>query len=79
MTVIPIRRPTGDQLDQNRALWNSSSNNPAVIARQKLAAERTAFQVEHSPGYAAELAQLQDWISTYEIPLPADIDKETPA
>ncbi|MGO1259606.1 MAG: hypothetical protein ACTMII_11690 [Brachybacterium sp.] len=73
MTVIPIRRPTGDQLDQNRALWNSSSNNPAVIARQKLAAERTAFQVEHSPCYAAELAELQDWISTFEIPLPEDI------
>ncbi|MGP4916812.1 hypothetical protein ACTXJ9_14050 [Brachybacterium tyrofermentans] len=72
MTVIPIRRPTGDQLDQNRALWNSSSNNPAVIARQKLAADRTAFLVANSDGYARELAELQDWISSYEIPLKED-------
>ncbi|MGO1978194.1 hypothetical protein [Brachybacterium tyrofermentans] len=79
MTVIPIRRPTGDQLDQNRALWNSSSNNPAVIARQQRAEELTRFQIDHDPTYAAELARLRSYIADYSIPLPADINKETPA
>lgn len=74
MTIIPLHRPApaADHLDRLPALWNTSSSNPAVIARQNLAAERTAFQVEHSPGYAAELAELQDWISSYEVPLKED-------
>lgn len=72
MNIIPIRRPTGGHLDRVGGLENTDSRNPAVIARQKLAAERTAFQVEHSPGYAAELAELQDWISSYEVPLKED-------
>ena len=70
--IIPIRRPAGDHLDRVGGLENTDSRNPAVIARQQLAAERTAFRVEHSPGYAAELARLQDWVGSYEIPTPEE-------
>lgn len=72
MTIIPLRRPAGNHLDALPALWNTSSSNPDVKARQQRAAERTAFRVEHSPGYAAELARLQDWIGSYEIPTKED-------
>ena len=72
MNIIPLRKQKPDMLDQLDRLYNTSSLNPAVIARQQLAAERTAFRVEHSPGYAAELARLQDWIGSYEIPTKED-------
>lgn len=73
MNIIPIRRPAGDHLNLVGSLANTDSRRPEVQARQKLAADRTAFLVANSDGYAAELAELQDWISTFEIPLPEDI------
>ena len=73
MTIIPLRQaPAESSLDRLPALWSTAPSNPDVKARQKLAAERTAFRVEHSPGYAAELARLQDWIGSYEIPTKED-------
>ena len=65
--IIPIRRPTGDHLDRVGTLENTSSRNPAVQARQKLSADRTAFLIANSDGYARELAELQDYIGSYEI------------
>lgn len=70
--IIPIRRPTGDHLDLVGTLENTSSRNPAVQARQKLSADRTAFLIANSDGYARELAELQDWLGSYEIPTPKE-------
>ena len=55
-----------DQMDRLPALWNTSELNPAVKARQARAAELTAFQIDHDPGYAAELAALRSWIGSYD-------------
>lgn len=69
MTVIPIRpAPAGDLFDRLPTLWNSSSSNPAVQARQQRAEETTRFQIDHDPTYAAELAQLRSWLTDYQIP-----------
>lgn len=70
--IIPLRKTPADHLDLVGTLENTSSRNPAVQARQKLSADRTAFLVANSDGYAAELAHLQDWISSYEIPTPEE-------
>lgn len=72
MTIIPIRRPAGDQLDRVGSLANTDSRNPDVIARQQRAEELTRFQIAHDPAYAAELAQLRSWIGSYEIPAPKE-------
>ena len=72
MTIIPLRRPAGDHLDRLPALANTDSRRPEVQARQKLAADRTAFLVANSDGYARELAELQDWLGSYEIPTPEE-------
>ena len=68
MTIIPLRRPTGNHLDALPALWNTSADNPAVQARQARSDELTRFQIEHDPTYATELAQLRSWVGSYEIP-----------
>lgn len=69
MTILPIRPArTENHLDQLPHLWNSSSNNPAVKARQQRAEETTQFQIEHDPAYARELAELRSWLTDYEIP-----------
>lgn len=70
MTILPIRPTpaTGDHLDQLHHLWNSSSLNPDVQARQQRAEETTRFQIDHDPTYAAELAQLRSWLTDYQIP-----------
>lgn len=68
MTVIPIRRPTGDHLDRVGGLENTNSRNPAVQARQQRSEETTRFQIQHDPTYAAELAQLRSWVADYQIP-----------
>lgn len=73
MTILPLRRrPSGDHLDRLPALWNTSSDNPAVQARQARSEEMTRFQIDHDPTYAAELAQLRSWIGSYEIPTKED-------
>lgn len=73
MTILPLRRrPSGDQLDRLPALWNTSSENPAVRERQRRSEELTRFQIDHDPTYAAELAQLRSWIGSYEIPIKED-------
>jgi hypothetical protein len=58
-----------DLLDRLPALWNTSSRNPAVRARQDRSASLTAQQCEHVPGYAAELARLQAWLTDYDTPI----------
>ena len=72
MTIIPLRRPTGNHLDALPALWNTSADNPAVIDRQRRSEELTRFQIAHDPAYAAELARLRSWIGSYEIPTPQE-------
>lgn len=67
-TVIPIRRPTGDHLNEVASLANTDSRRPEVQARQQRAEETTRFQIDHDPTYAAELAQLRSWLTDYEIP-----------
>lgn len=61
-----------DLLDRLPALFNTSSTNPAVIARQHRSATLTAQQCEHVPGYLPELAQLQAWLTDYETPTMED-------
>ena len=73
MTIIPLRRPTGNHLDALPALYNTSADNPAVIERQRRSEELTRFQIDHDPTYAAELAQLRSWIGSYEIPTKEDV------
>ena len=72
MTIIPLRRPTGNHLDALPALWNTSADNPAVQARQARSDELTRFQIDHDPTYATELAQLRSWVGSYEIPTPEE-------
>lgn len=72
MTIIPLRRPTGNHLDALPALWNTSADNPAVQARQARSDELTRFQIDHDPTYATELAQLRSWVGSYEIPAPEE-------
>ena len=72
MTIIPLRRPTGNHLDALPALWNTSADNPAVQARQARSDELTRFQIEHDPTYATELARLRSWVGSYEIPTPEE-------
>ena len=73
MTIIPLRQaPAESSLDRLPALWSTAPSNPAVQARQKLSADRTAFLVANSDGYARELAELQDWLGSYEIPTKED-------
>ena len=72
MTIIPLRRPTGNHLDALPALWNTSADNPAVIERQQRSEELTRFQIAHDPTYATELARLRSWIGSYEIPTPQE-------
>lgn len=72
MTVIPIRRPTGDHLNEVASLANTDSRRPEVQARQQRAEELTRFQIAHDPTYAAELARLRSYIADYEIPLKED-------
>lgn len=66
MTVLA--RTTGNHLDHLPALWGTSPANPAVAERQRRSEEITAFQVEHDPDYAGELARLRSWVGDYEIP-----------
>ncbi len=72
MTIIPLRRPTGNHLDALPALWNTSADNPAVIERQRRSEELTRFQIDHDPTYATELARLRSWVGSYEIPTKED-------
>ena len=72
MTIIPLRRPTGNHLDALPSLWNTSADNPAVRARQQRSEELTRFQIDHDPTYATELARLRSWIGSYEIPTPEE-------
>lgn len=64
--------PRRDFLDRLPALWNTSAENPATIARQRRSEELTRFQIEHEPGYAADLARLRSWVGSYEIPAPME-------
>ena len=72
MTVIPIRRPTGDHLNEVASLANTDSRRPEVQARQQRSEELTRFQIEHDPTYATELARLRSWVGSYEIPTPEE-------
>lgn len=61
-----------DMFDRLPHLWSTSSQNPAVIARQRASEERTRMLADNDPTYAADLVRLQDAISSYEIPTKED-------
>lgn len=71
-TVIPLRRPARDHLNEVASLANTDSRRPEVRARQQRSEELTRFQIEHDPTYAAELARLRSYIGSYEIPTPEE-------
>jgi len=68
---LDARRRQVSPLDRLESLWNTSPANAATAERQRRSRERTEM-LSRSEAYAAELARLQDWLGSYELPTPEE-------